>query len=286
MKQTPVIFLDSGVGGLPYCNHFAKLAPQVPRVYIADRKNFPYGPRSREDLGSLLQKLLKKALDRWPAQVVVIACNTATIAAIDRLRASFPEISFVGTVPAVKPAVLASKTRRIGVIATERTVKEPYIYDLAQRFNSEINVVGLPAPELVDFVEHEWYAANRETRLEKVAPYIEYFRKAGVDGIVLGCTHFLFLLEDFKALSEPEISIYHSLEGVGRRVVQLLENRGILVQERTRQEPLDGSLSEQSSCQYREGASQSLLVVTGSGEISESWRNFSSTSGLAVEVLE
>jgi len=280
MKQTPVIFLDSGVGGLPYCEHFAKLAPQVPRIYIADRLHFPYGPRSRDELGSLLQHLIKKALDRWPSQVVVIACNTATISAIDTLRASFPDISFVGTVPAVKPAVLASKTLRIGVIATERTVKEPYIYDLAKRFNPEVELLGLPAPELVDFVEHEWYASSREQRLEKIAPYIENFRNSGVDGIVLGCTHFLFLLDEFKALAEPEITIYHSVEGVGRRVVQLLENRGLLVQD------VSGSDQEQAGPHSSEGASQSLLVVTGSGAISESWRNFSSTYGLAVEVWE
>jgi len=275
MKQTPVIFLDSGVGGLPYCDHFSKLAPKIPRIYIADRANFPYGPKSRSELGALLQRLIKKALDRWSARVVVIACNTATISAIDLLRSSFPDISFVGTVPAVKPAVLASKTHRIGVIATERTIKEPYIYDLAKRFDTQAELVGLPAPELVDFVEHHWYGANKNERLTMVAPYIEVFRKAQVDGIVLGCTHFLFLLDEFKALAEPEIPIFHSVEGVGRRVLQLLENRG-LVMDAEIELPV---VAEQKS-------PQALLVVTGSGPISESWRNFSKNYDLSVEVWE
>jgi glutamate racemase len=275
MKQTPVIFLDSGVGGLPYCDHFSKLAPQIPRIYIADRANFPYGPKSRAELGSLLQSLIHKALNRWPAQVVVIACNTATISAIDLLRSAFPSISFVGTVPAVKPAVLASKTHRIGVIATERTIKEPYIYDLAKRFDPQAELVGLPAPELVSFVEHEWYAASREQRLSKVAPYIETLRASQVDGIVLGCTHFLFLLDEFKALAEPEIPIYHSVEGVGRRVLQLLENRGLVA-----------ASHREFAVDSPEESPQDLLVVTGSGPVSESWRNFSSNYGLSVEVWE
>lgn len=275
MKQSPVLFLDSGVGGLPYCDHFAQLAPQIPRIYIADRAHFPYGPKSRDELGALLQDLITRALDRWPAKVVVIACNTATISAIDILRSSFPGISFVGTVPAVKPAVLASTSNRIGVIATERTIREPYIYELAKRFNPNAELVGLAAPELVAFVEHEWYRADREARLKQVAPYIETFRKAHVDSIVLGCTHFLFLLDEFKTLAEPEIGIFHSLEGVARRVLQLLENRGLLAERshRTRQAAEDSS-------------SENLLVVTGAGPVSEAWHNFSKTYGLTIEVWE
>jgi len=275
MKQSPVLFLDSGVGGLPYCDHFAQLAPQIPRIYIADRAHFPYGPKSRDELGALLQDLITRALDRWPAKVVVIACNTATISAIDILRSSFPGISFVGTVPAVKPAVLASTSNRIGVIATERTIREPYIYELAKRFNPNAELVGLVAPELVAFVEHEWYRADREARLKHVIPYIETFRKAHVDSIVLGCTHFLFLLDEFKTLAEPEIGIFHSLEGVARRVLQLLENRGLLAEKshRTRQ------AAEESS-------SENLLIVTGAGPVSEDLHNFSKTYGLTIEVWE
>lgn len=276
MKQVPVIFLDSGVGGLPYCDHFSSLAPKIPRVYIADRANFPYGPKSRSELGSLLQSLMRRALERWQAQVVVIACNTATISAIEVLRATFPAVSFVGTVPAVKPAVLSSRKNRIGVIATERTIGEPYLYDLARRFRPEAEIVGLAAPELVEFVEHDLYAASREERLRKVSPSIETFRSAGVDGIVLGCTHFLFLLDEFKELAEPDMTVFHSLEGVGRRVLQLLERHSLLATQPT---PDDGEKPGDESLTNR-------LVVTGSGPVSESWHSFSETYGLAVETWE
>lgn len=275
MKQTPVVFLDSGVGGLPYCDHFAKLAPQVPRIYIADRANFPYGPKSKTELSSLLQRLIAKVLNRWPAQVVVIACNTATISSIDLLRSAFPTISFVGTVPAVKPAVLSSSLHRIGVIATERTIREPYIYELTKRFAPQVELVGLPASELVSFVEHEYYRADQKMRLTQVAPYVEYFKKAKVDGIVLGCTHFLFLIHEFKVLAEPEITIFHSLEGVGRRVLQILENRGLLIPAKN-EVPLGN---------YVEPA-HNLLVVTGSEPVSENWQNLGTNYGLSVEVWE
>lgn len=275
MKQTPVVFLDSGVGGLPYCDHFAKLAPQVPRIYIADRANFPYGPKSKTELSSLLQPLIAKVLNRWPAQVVVIACNTATISSIDLLRSAFSTISFVGTVPAVKPAVLSSALHRIGVIATERTIREPYIYELTKRFDPQVELVGLPAPELVSFVEHEYYRADQKIRLTQVAPYVEYFKKAKVDGIVLGCTHFLFLIHEFKVLAEPEITIFHSLEGVGRRVLQILENRGLL----------SPAKNEVPLGNYIEPV-HNLLVVTGSEPVSENWQNLGTNYGLSVEVWE
>ncbi|WP_304221682.1 glutamate racemase [Gracilinema caldarium] len=271
MKQKPVIFLDSGVGGLPYCEHFYKLAPHIPRIYIADRANFPYGPKSREELGRLLKQLVARALERWEAPVVVIACNTATISAIDVLRTAFPEVSFVGTVPAVKPAVLASKAGRIGVIATERTISEPYIYDLARRFNPQIEVIGRAAPELVSFVEHDLLKANREERLRMVRPAVEWFRQRQVDGIVLGCTHFLFLLDEFQALATPDITIFHSVEGVARRVLQLLETRGLL----TKAPETTGGQSESG-----------ILAVTGTGAVSESWHAFSKTYGLVLEVWE
>ncbi len=271
MKQKPVIFLDSGVGGLPYCEHFFKLAPHIPRIYVADRANFPYGPKSREELGRLLKQLVDRALERWEAPVVVIACNTATISAIDVLRATFPEVSFVGTVPAVKPAVLTSKAGRIGVIATERTISESYIYDLARRFNPQIEVIGRAAPELVAFVEHELLTASMEVRLRMVQPAVEWFRQRQVDGIVLGCTHFLFLLDEFQALAAPDMTIFHSVEGVARRVLQLLETRGLL----TTVPALLGNKAESG-----------LLTVTGSGPVSENWVSLSKKYGLDLEVWQ
>lgn len=271
MKSGPVIFLDSGVGGLPYCDHFYKLAPQIPRVYIADRANFPYGPKSRFELENLLYALIGKVLDRWNPSVIVIACNTATITAIDYLRSSFRDVTFVGTVPAVKPAVLSSRRNRIGVIATERTIQEPYIYNLVAHFKPAAEIIGFPAPELVEFVEQDLYDTTREERLKRVSPYVDMFRTKDVDGIVLGCTHFLFLLDEFKALAEPDLTIFHSVEGVGRRVLQLLEGRGGL--------PMDGEGNLDVSGGGR-------LVVTGSGPISPSWRRFGEKHGLIVEGWE
>jgi glutamate racemase len=221
----PVLFLDSGIGGLPYLNQFRERNPGELLVYAADRENFPYGFRSGEELTAILEKLLSRLIALCRPKLAVLACNTASVSALGSLRKRFPSLPLVGTVPAVKPAVLNSRTLLAGVLGTERTIAGEYIRGLALKFNPPCRIMGLAAPDLVRFVENDLDRASPSDRLEAVKPYIEKFRNAGADGIVLGCTHFLFLLDEFKNAAGPDMEVYDSLEGVAARAENLLKDR-------------------------------------------------------------
>jgi glutamate racemase len=220
--ERPVLFLDSGIGGLPYCRQFRRNNPGESLVYVADREYFPYGSRERLDLIRRLEGLMERLVRRWDPKLAVLACNTATVSALKELRECFPQLPLVGTVPAVKPAILRSAKRHIGVLGTIRTVGDPYIAALAAEFGPDCAVTAVAAPDLVDFVERRFAASTGDERRAAVLPYIEQFRRAGADAIVLGCTHFLFLLDAFKDAA-ADLSFHDSLEGVCRRAETLLK---------------------------------------------------------------
>lgn len=214
--------MDSGIGGIPYCRYFHRRNPAHNIVYLADRLNFPYGSREKDELASIIIDLMERIVITVHPKIVVVACNTATLAALSPLREHFPDLNFVGTVPAVKPASLTSKTGKIGVLGTNLTINEPYIKDLAAQFgNSEIT--GIAAPELVTFVEEQLDSASPEKKREMVRRYLDRLRIAGVDAIVLGCTHFLFLEDEFRKEAAPDIIVFESVEGISRRVESILE---------------------------------------------------------------
>jgi len=216
-----ILFLDSGIGGIPYFRHFHQRNPDQGIAYLADRLHFPYGRRDRKELGEILTALVERIVQALNPRIIVLACNSATIAALPGLRERFPSLPFVGTVPAVKPAALASKTGKVGVLGTELTVRESYIRELcAQHGNCEI--VGIAAPELVQFVESRLDSASGEERRQAVRSYLDRFRADGVDALVLGCTHFLFLLEDFKKEAMPDIAVFESVHGISQRIESLL----------------------------------------------------------------
>ncbi len=268
----PVVFIDSGVGGLPYCRAFRSFKPTVPVVYVADREHFPYGPKSRRELVDLLVDLVSRLVSRVDPELVVIACNTASDSALEDLRAAFPSLPFVGTVPAVKPAALASVKRRIGVLATERTVRDPYAAHLAARFAPDCELVGIAAPELVEFVEHRYAASDHRERFATADSYIRRFKELDVDAIVLGCTHFLFLADEFVEAGGKEITIFDSREGVARRAASLLSAST------TCAVPREGATSSAAVAEGR-------LVITGDAPIEESWRGFSKLFGLSISGL-
>jgi glutamate racemase len=166
---------------------------------------------------------MEELVSREDPKMAVLACNTATVSALSFLRDRFPQVVLVGTVPAVKPAVLGSRTGRVGVLGTQRTIDDPYIAELADRYGPGCSMVPIAAPELVEFVEFRYRLAGAEEIRRVVAPYLERFRDAGVDAVVLGCTHFLFLLNEFREAAAPDIVMYDSVEGITRRVESLLD---------------------------------------------------------------
>ena len=226
MDNRPVLFIDSGIGSLPYCRDFKERNPQEAICCIADRENFPYGSRTKEEITLILTASMKNLIKTVDPKIAVLACNSATVSAIDSLRGAFPQIPFVGTVPAVKPAANASKSRKVGVLGTARTIEDPYNQILAGKI---CEILGIAAPDLVEFVEHHLENADENEKNKIVKKYIELFRAEGADTIVLGCTHFLYLLEEFRHSAAPDINIFDSLNGITKRIEFLLdENNGIL----------------------------------------------------------
>jgi glutamate racemase len=222
MRHKPIAFIDSGVGGLPYLAYTRGLLPDERYVYVADRANFPYGGKPRARIIDAVASVVEALIAREDPQLIVVACNTASVVALEALRARFP-VPFVAVVPAVKPAAAASGERRFGVLATRRTVEGKYLRDLVRRFAAGCTVVSLPAGGLVEFVEQDLLGASRAQRLARVAAEVERFRQAGIDILVLGCTHFLHLEEEFRELLGPEgIRIIDSRDGVARQVAHLL----------------------------------------------------------------
>ena len=226
MDNRPVLFIDSGIGGIPYCRDFLKKNPHEAVCYLADQKNFPYGPREKEELTSILITLMEKLIKNINPKIVVLACNTATISALSSLRRNFPQVPFVGTVPAVKPAANACNNGKVGVLGTARTIEEVNSLGLA---DETCEIFGLAAPDLVDFVELHFDVSNNEEKIDIVRKYIELFRAADVDTLVLGCTHFLFLLEEFRREASPYFEVFDSLAGITKRIEYLLdENDGAM----------------------------------------------------------
>ena len=195
-------------------------------MYVADREYFPYGSRDRLALIRRLEEILDRLVRRWDPKLAVLACNTATVSALQELRERFPRLPLVGTVPAVKPAIRQSKKRHIGALGTSRTVEDPYIAKLAAEFGPDCAVTAIAAPDLVDFVERRFAVSTALERRRATLPYINRFREAGADAIVLGCTHFIFLLDDFRAAA-GDLSFHDSVEGVSRQAETLLERGGL-----------------------------------------------------------
>jgi glutamate racemase len=264
MDTRPVLFIDSGIGGIPYCRHFHRRNPDQAIVYLADRLHFPYGKWEQKELAAVLIRLVERVVLSINPRIVVVACNTASIAALASLREHFPALCFVGTVPAVKPAALATKTGKIGVLGTELTINQPYNQDLADQHGKK-EIVGIAAPELVEFVEEYLDFAIPEEKIEIARYYLNQFRAAGADTVVLGCTHFLFLEDEFRQAAVPDIAIFESVKGISQRIETLLA---------------ETVLQEES-----ESVCQNLLLLTGSAEPEPSWAEWARRLGFGLSLL-
>ncbi|MDR0412100.1 MAG: glutamate racemase [Treponema sp.] len=222
-----IIFFDSGVGGLPYLQYFRQNNPSENLIYIADRINFPYGKKTKQEIIHILVSLFETLINQFQPKLVVLACNTASVSALPTLRETFPHIPWIGTVPAIKPALIESHNRCVGVLGTDRTIDDPYITELIEKYREDARIICIPAARMVEFVEKRFFEANDAEKQTIVSPYIKQFRNAGADAVVLGCTHFLFLQTTFRAVAVPDIKIYDSIAGVSHRIEAILDEKNI-----------------------------------------------------------
>jgi glutamate racemase len=215
-------FLDSGSGGLPYLAQLKGHARSASCVYLADTAHFPYGEKTREEVIGFAVEMVTHLLERFKPEVIIIACNTISVAALPVLRRTF-SVPFVGTVPAIKLASASSVNRKIGLLATERTVCDPYTDSLIEQYAGDCQVVRIGDSLLVSRIEKELVTASHEVRLAAVRPSIERFKEAGVDTIVLACTHFLHVTDEIHEIAGPGIRIIDSREGVVHQALRLVE---------------------------------------------------------------
>ena len=247
----PLLFFDSGVGGLSVLGPTRALLPYAPIVYAADSAGFPYGKRSEEEIASRVPALLGRLVERFQPRLAVIACNTASTIALDYARAAL-DLPVVGTVPAIKPGAEMSKTRVIGVLGTEATVRQPYVDDLAAKFAADCILIRHGSPELVELAEAK--LAGDEVTVEAVRaaaqPMFDAPEGDRIDSVVLACTHFPLLGEQLCE-AFPKITYVDGGPGIARRIAYLTREqpwpsglpRGIAVFTAPPREPLLANLA-------------------------------------------
>jgi glutamate racemase len=221
----PLLFFDSGVGGLSVLGPTRQLLPTAPIVYAADSAGFPYGKRTEAELATRVPALLGRLVERFRPRLAVIACNTASTIALDHARAAL-DIPVVGTVPAIKPAAELSRSRVIGVLGTEATVRQPYVDDLAERFAADCTVIRHGSPELVELAEAKLagYPVSIQAVHDAVAPMVLQPDGDRMDVMVLACTHFP-LLADEIVTAFPAIAQVDGGPGIARRIAHLTQGQ-------------------------------------------------------------
>ena len=241
-KGGAVGFFDSGLGGLCILDAFKTLCPHESTIYIADSKNCPYGNKPAAEIVKLAGSNTRRLLRRG-CKMVVVACNTATAAAIDFLRERHPEVPFIGIEPAVKPAALRSKTGVVGVLATAGTFGGRLYNETKAKFAKDVTVIATVADEFVEIVES--LRVNLESvrvgsTLEDpkltlddpkvvavVRARIEPLLKAGCDKIVLGCTHFPHLKPLIEKICDGRAEVIDPSDAVARQARRVLSARGL-----------------------------------------------------------
>lgn len=225
----PIVIFDSGVGGLPYLDTVRSLLPRERLAYLADRGGFPYGTKTRQEVRERVLEVVETIVDGLGPKALVIACNTASQAALDAARKAHPGLTIIGTVPAVKPAALRTKSGVVGVMATARAVEDPYLDELVARHAPGAKVLREAAQDLVAFVERRFPDSTASERRAAVEPHVRRLIDAGVDEIVLACTHFLHVASDIADVAGSGVEVVDSRDGVARRLRQLLVERGLAV---------------------------------------------------------
>jgi glutamate racemase len=225
---------DSGVGGLSVWREIVRLVPDAETIYVADQANVPYGTRQLVEVRRLSEAITRFLLDGG-AEMVVVACNTASAAALHHLREIFPDVPFVGMEPAVKPAVAQSRSGIVGVLATPATFEGELFASLLERYAGEAKVMTQVCPGLVEAVE-SGFLDSEETRLQ-VRRCLAPLAQAGADQLVLGCTHYPFLRSLIEDEAGPDVTVVDPSPAVARQAVHVLRSSGLL---RAAEDPGDG----------------------------------------------
>lgn len=222
--SAPIGVFDSGVGGLTVAREIRRLLPAETLLYFADTAFCPYGDRPIEQIRSRSLAVGEYLVRNGGAKAIVVACNTASGAALEAMRRELP-VPVIGMEPAVKPAARATRNGRVGVIATAATLAADRFDRLMAAHAGEVEVSARACPELVELVEEGGTGGPEVTA--RVKQILAPFREAGVDTLVLGCTHYPFLRETIAEAVGPGVVLIDSGEAVARQTGRVLRDRGL-----------------------------------------------------------
>ncbi len=226
-KENPIAVFDSGVGGISVLRELVKVMPNENYIYFGDCKNAPYGTKTREEVQKLTCDHAKKLFDAG-AKGLVVACNTATSAAVRILREMYPEIPIVGIEPAVKPAVLCKDHPKVLVMATPMTIREQKFHHLMEQYRDFGEIIPLPCPGLMDFVERgDLHGDDLKKYLTEL---LFEFREKKVDAAVLGCTHYPFAQGMIQEILGPDVQIFDGAPGTAREMKRRLKEKNLLTE--------------------------------------------------------
>lgn len=224
MSTTPIGIFDSGIGGTSIWKEIHKLLPNEETIYLADSKNAPYGPKGKEKITELSVKNTELLLEKG-CKLIVVACNTATTNAIKYLRDTY-DVPFIGIEPAIKPAALQTKSNAIGILATKGTLSSELFHKTSDLYTNDIKVIEQVGEGLVPLIENGHIESpEMETLLQK---YLQPMLEADIDYLVLGCSHYPYLIPKLKTLLPQHVKIIDSGIAVARQTKAILMQHGLL----------------------------------------------------------
>jgi glutamate racemase len=220
INTNPIGLFDSGIGGTSIWKAIHQLLPNESTIYLADSKNAPYGIKTKEEIIHLSCKNTELLLEQ-NCKTIVVACNTATTNAIKELRAKY-DIPFIGIEPAIKPAALHSKTQTIGILATKGTLTSELFYQSVEKYK-DIKIIEQIGHGLVELIENGAMYSSQMTSL--LQSYLQPMMDANIDYLVLGCSHYPYLIPQIKEILPQHIQIIDSGEAVAKQTKNILQEK-------------------------------------------------------------
>ncbi|WP_291867111.1 glutamate racemase [Maribacter sp.] len=224
MDNRPIGIFDSGIGGTSIWREIQALLPNESIIYLADSSNAPYGEKSKAEILKLSIKNTEYLL-KQNCKLIVVACNTATTNAIDYLRESY-NVPFIGIEPAIKPAALQSKSKIVGVLATKGTLSSSLFHSTAENHANGIKIIERVGRGLVPLIEKGEVKGDKIIKL--LLSFLNPMLEEGMDYLVLGCTHYPYLIPVLKEILPPGIQIIDSGEAVAKQTKAILEEHRVL----------------------------------------------------------
>ena len=224
-KDLPIGFLDSGVGGLSVLREAIKIMPNENYIYFGDSKNAPYGVKPTKEIRDLTFNVVDFLIEKG-IKGLVVACNTATSAAVSELRRVYPDLPLVGIEPAIKPAVELNRSGKILIMATPMTIKQEKFNLLLNKYKEKAEIVPIPCAGLMEFIE-DGVLSGKELE-EYLEEKLSIYDKSEISSIVLGCTHYPFVKDAIAKIVGSKVIIIDGGEGPAREIKRRLKEKNLL----------------------------------------------------------